>query len=920
MLKKIIILKKVPHIFAIGLLWVMCFCSLNMLAQNSQLDSLRSFPKDSVAREIISKDTLPVMTDNIPKPDSTQGMDSLQIRNEKGDIQTTIYYHAEDSIMMDTKLKKAYLYGKAQIKYQDMQLDAEQIEIEWEKNLISARGKKDTTGRYKGYPVWKQGSDTYVTDSMKYNMKSQKGIIHGIVTKQGEGYLQGDTAKRTEEAIFLKNGMYTTCNQKHPHFYIRARKLKVIPDDKAITGPFNMVIEDIHTPIGFWMGFFPITDKNKSGIIFPSIGENQVRGLNLLRGGYYWSVNPYMAIKFEGDVYANGSYLLDVTDTYLKRYKFKGTGYVSYGRMKEGFDEDAIVNKLFKVNWQHSTIAKRNGTFSANVNLTSSKFDKSVNNTPSRTNNNTSSSITYSRVFGRTPFSMSISMRATQNVASVTSTNNTSAKYAVTLPAATFTMNRISPFKRKYGDGNKWFEKIFVNYQGNFNNDLSNSYSFYNTLTRQLEDSILEINENNLNKYILPNAKWSSAHSASVSSTFKLFKVLNVNPSFNNFYNLHGRKYAYAYNYVSGASRPTLNTIDTMNGLWSTYYMNASAEVNTRIYGTWISKRDGMLKGLRHTVNPSVRMTFAPDFSEISSGGYTEVNGYVNSEGKPRKVFQYPSNTTPLGKQAVLDFTLSNILEAKLRNKKDTTGTNKYKKTNLLDNFSIAGGYNFAADSLNMKNILVNARTKLFGIFDISFNSAFDPYVWYYDSVRTINGKKIIYGGTQINRYRINEGNGPIAKLTTMNFTVGTRFSPKKKGAQNDPKFKSPQMQAELDYIRGNPDQYLDFNIPWSLTLNFTHNYSVGPKSDAVTTQAITATGDVNLTPKWKFVFSTGYNIKEESITYSNFTISRDLHCWQMNMTLSPFGTYRTFVFTISAKSTMLQQLKLNKRSPSFIQ
>jgi hypothetical protein len=921
LLKKIIILKNPSHIFTFCLLWAMCLCSLNTLAQSPQLDSLRNEPKDSVAREIIHKDTLPVVAETLPKPDSTQGMDSLQIKNEKGDIETTIYYHAEDSIMMDTKLKKAYLYGKAQIKYQDMQLDADQIEIEWEQNVISARGKKDSTGRYKGYPVWKQGPDTYVTDSMRYNMKSKKGIIHGIVTKQGDGFLHGDTAKRTEEAIYLKNGVYTTCNQKHPHFYINARKLKVIPDDKAVTGPFNLVIEDIHTPIGFWMGFFPITDKNKSGILFPTFGENQNRGFSLMRGGYYWAVSPYMAIKFEGDAYANGSYLVDVTDTYLKRYKYRGTALGSYGRMKENFDEDAIVNKIFRVNWQHSTIAKRNGTFTASVNLTSSKQDKAVNNTPSRLNNNSSSSITYSRVFGRTPFSMSMSMRATQNVSAVTVTNNKGAEYAATLPAATFTMNRINPLKRKYGDGNKWFEKIFVNYQGNFNNDFSNRYSYYDASERRMrDDSILQINSNTLNNHILPNAKWTSSHTASVGSTFKFFKYLSVNPSFNNFYNLHGKKYRYMYNYAENGSRPTLNTVDTFSGIWSTYHMNAAIDVNTRIYGTWISKRNGMIKGLRHTILPSVGMVLAPDFSDISTGGYTEVNGYVNNEGIPKKVFQYPSNAPPIGKQAVLNFKLANILEAKLRNKKDTTGTNKYKKTNLLDDLSIAGGYNFVADSLNMKNITLNARTKLFGIFDINFASSFDPYIWYSDSIRYINGRNIIYGGTQINKYRINEGGGPIAKLTTLNFSINARFSPKKKAGQNDPKFKNQQMQSELDYVRANPDQYLDFNVPWTLAVGFTHNYSISPRADAVTTQAITANGDVSLTPKWKITYNTGYNIKEESITYSTFGISRDLHCWQMNMSVSPFGSLRTFMFTINAKSTMLQQLKLNKRSPTYIQ
>ena len=921
MLKKIIILKKRSHILIVGLIMGLCLVSMNLLAQTPHIDSLKTQPKDSVALDILKSDTSLVKADSL-RPADTKGMDSLQIKNSKGDIETTIYYHAEDSIMMDVVKKKAYLYGEAQIKYQSMQLDAEQIEIEWEKNIITARGKTDTTGKYIGYPVWKQGQETYVTDSMRYNMKTQKGIIHGIVTKQGEGYLHGDTAKRTEDAIFLKNGIYTTCDLKHPHFYINARKLKVIPEDKALSGPFNMVIEDIPTPIGFWLGFFPITDKKKSGIIFPAFGENASRGLYFSNGGYYWAVNDYLGVKLEGDLYANGSWRASLNNTYIKRYKFRGIFDLSGSKIKEGFDNPIPVPSQFRVYWQHATIAKRNGTFTANVSLTSSKYDKTLNYTPTRSNNVSTSSITYNRVFGRSPFSTSISMRGSQNNYQSTATNNQSAIYNMTLPAATLTMNRINPLKRKYGDGNKWFEKIFVNYQGNFTYDLTNVQKFYDTATRALKDSTLHVNERTLNNYILPNAKWTSNHNAAISSTFKVFKFLNVNPSVNNFFSLYGKKLSYQYDPATRTSP----AIDTANGLYATYYMNTAVEVNTRLYGTLQFKGNGLVKGIRHTANPSVRMTYAPDFSKMTTGGYVAVPGDVDKNGETRRYSQYFNNTVPQFKQAVLDFTLSNILEAKVRNRKDTTGTNKYKKINLLDNLSMAGGYNFGADSLRMKNVTLNARTNLFKRFDINFNSVFDPYSYYADSIRYIGGRKIIYNGgqtstsgRQINTYLF-EKEGRLAQLSTMNFTVGTRFAPKKKSKELPKVVENPQMQAELDYIKAHPEQYVDFTIPWSLALSFTYNYSRVGLADPVINQAVTASGDISLTPKWKIIYSTGYNFKDKSITYSNFTISRDLHCWQMNMMLSPFGSYRTFLFTISAKSSMLQQLKLNKRAATFIQ
>ena len=912
MLKKIIILKNLSHILSFVLLLGFTLVSFNLLAQTTPKDSIQNVALDSLALpDAWDSISVAETSDSIFKPD-TKGMDSLKMK--KGDIETTIYYHAEDSIMMDVPNKKAYLFGKAQIKYQDMQLDAAQIEIQWDKNIIGARGYVDTAGRYRDRPVWRQGADIYVTDSMKYNMQSKKAIIHSIETKQGEGFLQGDTSKRTEEAIYLKNGIYTTCNLKHPHFKILARKLKVIPDDKAVCGPFNMVFEDIPTPIGFWMGFFPITDRKRSGIIFPTFGENQTRGLYLSHGGYYWAVNDYLGIQTVGDVYANGSFLVNSEATYLKKYQYRGTMDLSLAKLKNGFDDSQQkLPTQFNLIWQHATTAQRSGNFIASVNLSSSKYSKATIATTNRTQNITNSSVTYNRSFKRTPFSTSISMRGSENNYQSTATNNNSAIYTMTLPAVSLTMNRINPLKRKYGNGSKWYEKIFVNYQGNFSYDLKNTQQFYDPVQKIFRDSALQVNDANLRKYILPNSVWASNHTTTISTTFKLFKYINVNPSASYFENLQAKKLIYK------RVGDTLTTVtDTLKGLYSSHYYNTAVEVNTRFYGLVNLPSRGFIQGFRHTANPSIRFTYAPDAR--SGGGWVTVPNDPKVNGEVKRYNEYLSNSSPQFKQEVLDFTLSNILEMKVRNKRDTSGTSPTKKINLLDNLSIAGGYNFGADSLKMKDITLNARTKLLNRFDVTMASDFDPYQWYADSASSIlvNGQKILYNTRKTNTFLINS-TGKLAQLNTLNLTVGTRFAPKKKGAK-DPKFNNPQMQSELDRIRANPNQYIDFNIPWSLSLSFTYNYTHNGLYNPVINEAIAANGDFSITPKWKFVYSTGFNFRDHAITYSNFTISRDLHCWQMNMTLSPFGTLRTFNFMIAAKSQLLQTLKLNKRSPSFVQ
>jgi lipopolysaccharide export system protein LptA len=919
LLKKIIILKNPSYILTFVLLWGLCLLSPDGFAQGLPQDSIPAIA-DSLQHVLAPTDTLLTQDTLALSTPDTQGMDSLQLRNEKGDIETTIYYIADDSIMLDVVEKKAYLYGKAQIKYQDMQLNAEQIEIKWDQNIVMARGRTDSTGKYIGAPVWKQGADTYETDSMRYNMKTQKGIIHGIVTKQGDGFLRGDTAKRTETAIFLKNGIYTTCNLKHPHFYIRARKLKVIPDDKALSGPFHLVIEDIPTPIGFWMGFFPIMDKKKSGIIFPAFGENMNRGLYLSRGGYYWAVNDYIGMQFVGDLYANGSWLMNVNSDYIKRYKYRGDVDLGFSKIKEGFDKHVSPLTQFQLLWKHTMLAKRNGTFSANVSLRSSKYAKqNYYNPTARTQNISTSDVSYRRVFGRSPFSANVSMRVSQNNYQTTSTNDAPAKYDVTLPQASLTMNRINPFKSKYGSGNRWYDKIFVSYQGNFNYNIKNNMMIYDTLTQQMKDSTLHINESTLNRYILPQSRWAADHRVSVGSNFKMFRYLSINPSLNYTNNWHSKKYSYEYDPLRKTSVP----YDTASVFRFTHHYSANIEINTRLYGTLQFKKNGLIKGIRHTAIPAMTMSFAPNFSEMKNGGWVTIPGDTNSQGEAKKYFQYSGNATPQFMQSTLNFSLNNSLEAKVRDKKDTTGVNAYKKVMLIDNISIAGNYNFAADSLKMSNVMIGARTKLFGRFDIAYSSVFDPYAWYADSSKVIAGRTYLYNHRKTNTYLF-ESSGKLAQLSDMNLSISTRFSPKKKPARSNPMIANPnlQQQAQLDYIQANPNMYVDFNIPWGLNLGFVYSIRKQGLEEKIENQAITATGDLSLTPQWKIVYSSGYNFKDEAITTSNFTISRDLHCWQMNMTvtIAPNTGYRTFLFTINAKSPLLQTLKMNKRSPNFIQ
>ena len=961
LLKKIIILKKVKHILITVLLGLITSCGGFVYGQNTVVkDTLQPIKQDSVTandlinklanfdsvatpiivKDTIAQDSISFRRDStgklIPVKDSLQ-MDSLKIENEKGDIPTTIYYTADDSIMVDVKSKTAYLYGNAHIKNGDVSIKAERIEIDWVNNVVMARGKVDSTGRYRGKAVFSQKTDVYVTDSMKYNIKTQKGIIHGIQTKQGEGFLHGDTAKRTEEAIYMKQGKYTTCNLEHPHFYISAKKLKVIPEDKAVSGPFHMVIEDVHTPVGFWMGFFPIMDKKKSGLIIPNPGQGLSRGFYLDQGGYYWALSDYVGIKFLGSVWANGSWLANLSTKdygYLKRYKFSGAVDFTLSRVKEGFD-DAPLNSNFLFKWSHRSIAKKNSNFSASVDLSSGRFYVSNSFNPTLSQQNiTNSTVNYGKQFGKTPFRMGLSLNINQNMSTAVATGqNASAVYSGTLPDLNFSMNRISPFKKKGSSGNRWYEKIFINYDGGARYTLTNTIPVFNPqYPNGRKDSTFEINNNNLNKYILANGKLSARHQTTATINLKLFKFISVNPNINYTEYWYDRKYDYAYDPVQ--KKGVIS--DTVKGFFRNYTYSAGVSMSTILYGTYQFKGK-TLKAIRHMMTPTLAYSYSPDFSDYKYGGWQQVN-QETINGKSVRYSHFAGlgygsagNTTI----SSITFGLSNVLEAKVRNKKDTSGANPLKKINLLDNFGVNGSYNFAADSVKLSNITFNARTRIFNNkIDINLSGTFDPYMWRADSVTTINGQKYFYNNRRVNTFALQAGKG-LARLTNLQLSVGTNLNPKAK-KKPDPKTNNVGEQRELDYIKSNPEKYVDFKIPWSLNVRYNlayivNNYSItnnnsssilkgSEVTDATFNQNISLTGDIKLTEKWKVGLTSGFDIKQKSITNTNVNIFRDLHCWQMSMALSLFGTYQAYTFSISAKSSLLQQLHLNKRSPTYIQ
>jgi lipopolysaccharide assembly outer membrane protein LptD (OstA) len=849
-----------------------------------------------------------IANDTLPDTFQVKG-DTLSMPQEKGDIETTIKYSAKDSIKMDVVNKKVYLFGDAKINYGDITLTAALVSIDWANSLMTANAQTDSTGNLIGIPEFKQGGENYEAEEIRYNFKTKKGIISKIVTKQGEGFVTGDKVKRHEDAIYISSAQYTTCNLKHPHFYINARKLKVIPDDKVVSGPFNLVISDVHTPLGFFLGFFPIPKKQKSGLIFPTVGMSAQRGLFLSRGGYYWAVNDYLNFKVMADAYSNGSYNATASSDYNVKYKFSGNLSFTGAKTKNSFSLGETPTKSFNLTWSHRTSVKKNRSFSANVNINSQKYYANNSFNPTAINTNASSSnITYTKGFSGTPFNITVAARQDQNI------RGTKIIMNFTLPEVNFSMNRINPFKRKTGSGERWYEKINVAYNLStkyFTSNLPLNYGFPiylapNTqLSKREGTDTLSFNGRGLTD-VLKEGQWGAKHSIPISTSMKVMKYFTLTPSFT------FNQYFYD-RYLDYQTNETPVKVRVVKGLTSTYDYAFSNSITTRIYGTY-NLKSKRLMAIRHTAVPNVGYSFHPDFSKPNYNNYE--NGYTNGSKNTTLLNRFagaPYGSPGAGRFNGLTFNITNVIEGKVRTKKDTA--NAVKKINLINNISAGGSYNFLAlNQMYLSVIPISATTTLFKVINLTFGTTYDPYLYRKDSI-SANGT--VYQ-TRLNPKTLTSSERSVyefkrAQLYSLN--ISANLNPK----ALKPKTSTKGPKSELDFINANPNLYLDFNIPWNLNIMFNANYSKTGFAKENTTKSLTLSGDLRITQNWKVAFTTGYDFVQKGVSYTTLTINRDLHCWQASFNVVPFGTRQSYFFTLSAKSSILQDLKLNKRSPAYI-
>jgi hypothetical protein len=815
--------------------------------------------------------------------------DTFSLKLSKDSLEAPLKYEAEDSAVVLIKDKKIILFGKTKTDYTDITLTAPKIELDQQTQIVTAYNSVDSSGTILEQPHFKQNTNEFSSDTIWYNFKSQKGLTKNTATQQGELTIIGETIKKINATTsFIKRGQFTTCTiSDYPHFAFRTNKMKVINEKIAVSGPAHPEFEGVPVPIYLPFGFFPLKQGRKSGLLPVQFATNEQFGLGLEGIGFYKVINEYWDVQFRGNIYSYGGWSVSVSPTYRKRYRYSGNINFNVQSTKVNFkgDPDYTKSNNFRLSWSHAVDSRsRPGTnFSASVNAGSSSYNRYVPNSPQvNFQNQLGSSISYSKTWAGKPYQLSLTANHSQN--------NQTRLYNISLPNASFTVNTLYPFQPKKISGSpKWYEKLGVGYTGNFINQVS----FYDTAFRF--------------KQIIDTLQWGGRHSFPIS--LSLPPIMNgaiiISPSISYEQIWIAQKFRRNWN----ASTKKLDTTIT-KGFFMDHSTSFGLSFSTAIFGTKTFKKS-RIAALRHTIRPSMSMSYKPDISRkhfYSTQVDTTPYKFRFNEFEGSLMGYYGE-----GQNGGIGFNVDNNLEMKWRGKKDSTE----KKVRLIDGWGFSSGYNFLADSMRLSPFQLYFRTNLFEKINITANATLDPYQT--DS-----------RGQSIAKYVWQGGKFKIGRIKNTSISLSTQFQskPKDRKKDEDRKKKEKELlndpalagdaQQLLEYKRQNPTEFVDFNIPWNISLGMSIYIQERLKPDYSgfeneVSSSINFSGDFSLTPKWKINGSGYYDIKTTKLQNFQLGISREMHCWQLSINVAPVGLYRYFSFTLNPKGQILQDLKINR-------
>jgi LPS-assembly protein len=833
----------------------------------------------------LTTDTLPL--NKIADTNIIVKTDTFSFRSSKDALDAPVVYHADDSMVMDIPAKKIILYGKqSSVKYLDNELYAPLIEFDQRTNRISAYLTRDSNGNVISRPAFNQGDFKTVSDTMSFNPKNGKGITKGTMSQQGEIFFQAERIKKVDPDVFYGyRGQFTTCNLDTPHFAFVSKRFKFINKQMAITGPVHPEFEAVPIPVYLPFGIFPLKTGRRSGLLAPSFSANETLGLALEGLGYYKVLSQQWDVVLRGTIYSYGGWTANVNPRYYKRYRYQGNFGVDVLHLR---DLDKSGARSFNVRWSHSsdTKARPGVSFNASLNAGSSGFNSSVPNSPQRNfQNQLNSSITYSKIWKDRPFNLNVSGNHNQN---------TNTKLInINLPDIGFNVNTLYPFRRKEVIGAyKWYENLGIA----LNTNVRSLSSFYDTL-------------GNFFGEFARNYQWGAAHNVPITLSLPQLGAFQFSPNVSYQEKWYYERFERKWNSTDQKLDSSIK-----KGLFTAREMTFSMGVTTRIFGMFTFKKKSKVQAIRHEIRPSMSINYKPDMNR-KSWYTTQID--TNGNFAPFSLYQRAVfGPFGQGKFGGLSFGIDNNLQMKVRSKKDTSAAG-VKKITLIDGFSINSAYNFLQDSFKLSPFTINARTNLFDKISISASAIVMPYLTNTNGDfidKLIWNKKVSLG-----------------KLTNANIALQTQF---KGGDKNEklpiPNLQNPQInpvsglplneyQQEAAYINNNPGEFANFNIPWSVSLSYAFNYThqaLGYRTGGfknTITQNVNWNGTLNLTPKWQIGLNGSYNISLKELGVISMYLSREMHCWQMSINISPVGKSRFFTINISPKSGLLRDLKINR-------
>jgi lipopolysaccharide assembly outer membrane protein LptD (OstA) len=842
-----------------------------------------------------------VANDTIPpnSADTTiqNTVDTFSFKISPGALTAPVAYHADDSMVMDIPQQNIKLYGKkSTVKYADNDLEAPHIEFDQKNNLLSAHLSKDSNGKVIAYPQFVQKDFKTQSDTIEFNLKSQKGLTKGTYTQQGEMYVYGETIKKVDKDVFYAlRGRFTTCNLDTPHFAFVSNKIKFIQNKMAFTGPVHPEFEGVPVPIILPFGIYPLSQGRHSGLLAPSFSANGQMGLALEGLGYYKILNPTWDATLRGTIYSYGGWTASLAPRYFKRYHYQGSVGLNLQRFKTNFkgDPDFTSSKTYNFTWNHSLDSKvRPGvSFNASVNLASSKFNEQVpNNATKNFTNQMNSSITYSKVWKDKPFNLSIGANHNQNTIE--------RRIYLNLPDIAFNVNTLYPFRRKEPIGEySWYENLGIA----LNSNIRSLTSFYDTA-------------GNIGKQMKDHLQWGASHNVPISLSLPQMGAFQIAPNISYSEKWYDRQFVRSWD-------TALKKVDTAihKGFYRASDISYGISASTRIFGMFTFNK-GRIKAIRHEIRPSISLNYTPD---MNSKNY--YSSQVDTSGRKFRFSKYEGSifgVYPEGKFGGLSFGIDNNLSMKILDKKDTSA-GAIKKVTILDGFGITSSYNFLIDSFKMAPLNVSARSNLFEKVSITANAIFDPYQK--DSLgeridQLIWKKKILSLGTLMA--------GSISMQTSFKGGDKTKASQNNNNNLNQQSLNNSGMpldeyQQELAYMNNNPGEFVDFSIPWDISFSYSLRFNRVRKADyrGYTTtfnQDVNWNSSFNLAPKWKIGVTGFYNITAKELGTISMFLSREMHCWQMAINISPVGKYKYFNISLSPKSALLRDLKVN-RTRSFV-